>query len=344
LSSRPIGEQVAACRVLAKVAPAAALARLMDIVAMTELDPEIARAAIWQMSRAIFEVNETNLAFDRQRALDVLRPRLTMGQTHQRKNVVDMLALVDLPQARDLLRGLLADPDIDLRLRVAERLASIRDAAGWPVLKEVLTNRSPAHDRQRHWAILALKDFIDLPDSSLREEVLALAASEVERLLERSDNGAANEVMNQLRVVEAAPPAWAGELLGRVAGSQMQTWVRDLAFQKQLELGGLAAVPAISKALQDNHHLFATLNALLKAGASAATPEIVRGVSQALDECNAGHQADLAYRALLAIGSGAQDVIERNRASSRPGSPSPLRYARADSAPKPCLACCGGSN
>jgi hypothetical protein len=51
LSSRPIGEQVAACRVLAKVAPAAALARLMDIVAMTELDPEIARAAIWQMSR-----------------------------------------------------------------------------------------------------------------------------------------------------------------------------------------------------------------------------------------------------------------------------------------------------
>jgi hypothetical protein len=98
----------------------------------------------------------------------------------------------------------------------------------------------------------------------------------------------------------------------------MQTWVRDLAFQKQLELGGLAAVPAISKALQDNHHLFATLNALLKAGPSAATPEIVRGVSQVLDECNAGHQADLAYRASLAIGSGVQDVIERNRGKLTP--------------------------
>jgi hypothetical protein len=42
-----------------------------------------------------------------------------------------------------------------------------------------------ADDRQRHWAILALKDIIDLPDSSLREEVLALAA--IERLLERSE-------------------------------------------------------------------------------------------------------------------------------------------------------------
>ena len=70
-----------------------------------------------------------------------------------------------------------------------------------------------------------------------------MAASQIERLVSRPDNEAANEVMNLLRPIETGPPAAAAALLERVANSKMIAWIRDLAFQKQLTLSGAAALP-----------------------------------------------------------------------------------------------------
>jgi HEAT repeat protein len=313
ISGRPIAGQVAVCRVLAKIAPHAALARLIDLAGRSDLDDDSTRAVFWDMWRAMFDVNNAKIPFDRPKALDVLRERLPTANPRDRRLIANMLALLDLPDARETLRGLLADPDIDVRTDAACNLADIKDEAGFAVLQQVLSSDAEEYKRQRHRAILSLRDLVALDDPDLRQQVLSLAASQIERLLARPDNEAANEVMNLLRPIEIGPPDAAGSLLERIANSKMTSWIRDLAFQKQLTLGGAAALPAIVRSLRDKAHLTAALNALIELGPAAATPDIVQGVAKLLGERKPGRDADLAYRTLVMLGSASHEAIARNR-------------------------------
>jgi HEAT repeat protein len=317
-SARPAPEQVAVCRMLARIAPQAALAHLTDLAARSDLDDDLTSSVFREMWRTMFDVDKAEIPFDRQKVLDVLRKRLTSVKPRDRRQIANMLALLDLADAREALRGLLADPDIDVRTDAACNLANIKDAAGFAVLQQVLSSDAEESKRQRHRAILSLSDLVALDDPDLRAQVLNLAASQIERLLARADNEAANEVMNLLRPIEKGPPAPAVALLERVANSKMTPWIRDLAFQEQLTLGGTAALPAITKSLNDKTHLNAALHALMELGPAAASPGIVQGVARHLGECRPGRDADLAYRTLVTLGYGSHEAIASNRSKLTP--------------------------
>jgi hypothetical protein len=318
-SGRPTAEQVGVCRVLAKIAPRAALAHLIDLAARSELDDDSTHSVFWEMWQAMFEVNQAKDPFDRPKALGVLRTCLATASPRDRRLIGNMLALLDLPDAREALRALLADPDINVRAEAACNLGKVKDPAGFPMVQEVLNSDAHEHRHQRHRAILSLMDFVEL-GLDMRDRVLTLARSQIERLLAHADNEAANEVMNLLRPIEIGSPASMGPLLERIAGSQMMPWIRDLAFEKQLTLGGESALPAIARSLNEKVHVSAALNALLKLGPAAATPDIVQGVAKLLSECKPGRDADMAHRVLVTLGYGSHEAVARNQDKLTPWS------------------------
>lgn len=315
LPKASISGQAIICRLLAKVAPAPALAHLLDLTALPKFERISDRFSTWwAMWVAMFEVNRAKLPLDRQKAFEALKPHVGREDIDERLLVLQMLALLELPKARELLRGILDDPDIKVRARAAEGLAENRDAAGWAVLKEVLTTHSPDYDwEQRNRALLALRELIQIPNPELREQILTLARSETERLLPRSnDEDAYNQLLHLIDVVEAGAPDWLAEFLSRVASAQMP-FIGEHAFEKLLKLGSQSALPAISNALRENVHVGAAFKALNALGPSAATPEIVSAIDRFLRECKPGRQADMAYRALVALGCDNLDVVKRVR-------------------------------
>jgi len=315
LPKASISGQAIICRLLAKVAPAPALAHLLDLAALPKFERISDRFSTWwAMWVAMSEVNRAELPLDRQKAFEALKPHVGREEVEEWLLVLQMLALLELPKARELLRSTLDDPNLKVRTRAAEGLASNKDAAGWAVLKEVLTTHSPDYDwEQRNRALLALRELIQIPDPELREQILTLARSESERLLPRSnDLDAYNQLLHLIDVIEAGAPDWLAKYLSRVAGAQMP-FIGERAFEKLLKLGSQSALPAISNALRENVHVGAAFKALNALGPSAATPEVISAIGRFLSECKPGPQADMAYRTLVALGCGNLDVAERNR-------------------------------
>src|ERR1700751_5098008 len=91
-SARPAPEQVAVCRMLARIAPQAALAHLTDLAARSDLDDDSIRSVFWEMWLTLFDVDKAKIPFDRQKVLDVLRKRLTSVKPRDRRQIANMLA------------------------------------------------------------------------------------------------------------------------------------------------------------------------------------------------------------------------------------------------------------
>ncbi|ARN82143.1 HEAT repeat domain-containing protein [Methylocystis bryophila] len=237
------------------------------------------------------------------RALALLRQRLEDASQNigERKLALYAILSLDLDEEREILLGLLTNPEPTLRSEAATTLARVKDPACLPVIREILAP-APADEDDRYFAVNALLDLADSAEPEVAAEARSLALREIDARLGCAGYRAANDVWRLFDVLERLPPAEQKLVLERVMGSRLEEWVRGFALERLAKLEEYAALPRLLSALDDAALRRSAVKTIGSLGARAASPAVMERLERLFATAEHPEETAVLFDAFVALG------------------------------------------